>query len=39
MTKDYFFNEQHQMFRESVRRFVRKEIIPQIDQWEEQGCS
>ncbi|MBU2550225.1 MAG: acyl-CoA dehydrogenase family protein [Proteobacteria bacterium] len=38
MAKDYFFNEEHDMFRESVRRFVQKEITPRIDEWEEKGC-
>ena len=31
------FNEEHQLFRQSMRDFLRKEIIPHIDQWETQG--
>jgi acyl-CoA dehydrogenase len=33
-----FFNDEHEAFRESMRRFVAKEISPRIDEWEEQGC-
>jgi len=32
-----FFTEEHEMFREQVRSFVNKEIVPHIDQWEEEG--
>ena len=32
--KSIYFNEDHQMFRESVRDFVNKEIKPYADQWE-----
>lgn len=38
MQQDYFFNDEHNMFRESVRRFVQKEIAPRIDEWEAAGC-
>ena len=31
------YSEEHEMFRESVRRFVEKEIIPYHDQWEKDG--
>jgi acyl-CoA dehydrogenase/citronellyl-CoA dehydrogenase len=37
-SKDYFFNEEHFAFRDSVRRFVQKEIAPKVDEWEERGC-
>lgn len=37
-SKDYFFKEEHVAFRDSVRRFVKKEISPRIDEWEEKGC-
>ena len=29
------FNEEHDLFRQSVRRFVEEEIVPHVDQWEE----
>ena len=32
--KSPFFNEEHQMFRQTVRSFVEKEILPYADQWE-----
>lgn len=31
----YYFTEEHEMFRESLRTFLQKEAIPYIDQWEE----
>ncbi len=31
------FNDEHQMFRESVRRFIQKEIAPYHEQWEKEG--
>ena len=31
------FTEEHQMFRDAVRRFVTQEIIPYNDQWESNG--
>lgn len=30
-----YFDESHQMVRDSVRRFVEREILPHIDEWEE----
>lgn len=38
MARDYFFSEEHEMFRESVRRFVEKEIAPKMDEWEKNCC-
>jgi acyl-CoA dehydrogenase len=32
------FNEDHEMFRASVRRFIEKEIAPYHEQWEQAGC-
>ena len=32
----YYFNEEHNQFRQSLRQFLQKEVIPNIDQWEEQ---
>ena len=31
------FNEEHEMFRDSVRSFMQKEIQPNCDKWHEQG--
>ena len=31
-----FYNESHALLREKVRNFVDKELIPFVDQWEEQ---
>lgn len=31
------FGEQHNIFRDAVRRFVREEIEPNVDDWEEAG--
>ena len=32
-----YFSKAHDMVRRSVRDFVKKEILPEIDDWEEQG--
>ena len=34
---DCFFNDEHRMFRDSVRTFVEREIVPYHDQWEKDG--
>jgi acyl-CoA dehydrogenase len=31
------FDEEHEMFRDSVRRFMQSEIEPNVEQWREQG--
>ena len=31
----YIFNEEHNLFRQGLRDFLSKEVIPNIDQWEE----
>ena len=31
-----FYHEQHHAFRESLRRFVDREIAPHVDQWDEE---
>ena len=31
------FTEEHELFREQVRRFAEKEIVPYHDQWEKDG--
>lgn len=33
--KSYYFTEEHELFRESFRAFLEKEVRPNIDQWEE----
>jgi citronellyl-CoA dehydrogenase len=32
-----YFNEDHEALRETVRRFVDREINPKVDKWEEEG--
>lgn len=32
-----YFNETHRMVRETTRRFVEREILPFVDEWEEAG--
>lgn len=32
-----YFTEEHQLFRESLQDFLRKEVVPHIDKWEETG--
>src|SRR3546814_17312551 len=31
------FSEEHEMWRESVRKFVEREIVPYHDEWEKEG--
>ena len=35
--KRLIFDEEHEMFRDSVRRFMQSEIEPQVEKWREQG--
>lgn len=35
--QQYFFTEEHQLFRESFRAFLEKEVKPNVDQWEKDG--
>lgn len=35
--KSLYFTEEHKMFRDSVRLFVEKEIIPYAGEWEKEG--
>ena len=30
-----YFTEEHELFRQSLRTFIEKEVLPHIDQWEE----
>jgi len=32
-----YFTEEHHMFRQSLRDFLKKEVIPNVDQWEKDG--
>ena len=32
-----YFTEEHHLFRESLRDFLQKEVVPHIDKWEETG--
>jgi acyl-CoA dehydrogenase len=32
----YYFTEEHELFRQSLRKFLEKEVLPHIDQWEAQ---
>lgn len=32
-----YFNDTHAMLRDTVRRFVEREVLPHIDDWEEAG--
>ena len=33
----YYFNEEHESFRKTIRQFLEAEAIPHIDQWEADG--
>lgn len=33
----YYFNEDHEMFRQTIRQFLEAEALPNIDQWEADG--
>jgi citronellyl-CoA dehydrogenase len=37
MMESVYFNEEHAWFRESLRKFVEKELKPHADEWEEAG--
>lgn len=32
-----YFTEEHQMFRESLKEFLKKEVVPHIEKWEKTG--
>ncbi|MEH6942307.1 acyl-CoA dehydrogenase family protein [Bacillus sp. JJ722] len=34
-TKRPFYTEEHEMFRTSLRKFIKKEIVPNFEEWEE----
>ena len=33
----YYFNEEHESFRQTIRQFLEAEAIPNIDRWEAEG--
>ena len=33
-----YFTEEHQVFRESFRDFLQKEVVPHIEKWEKEGA-
>lgn len=37
MTGRKIFSAEHEMFRETARRFFETEVVPQLDSWEENG--
>lgn len=34
---DSFFTEEHHLFREGLQTFLKQEVVPHIDKWEEEG--
>ncbi|WP_298347896.1 acyl-CoA dehydrogenase family protein [uncultured Dokdonia sp.] len=34
---DMYFTEEHNLFRESLKDFLQKEVVPHLDKWEETG--
>ena len=34
---DLYFTEEHNLFRESLRDFLKKEVVPHIEKWEKTG--
>lgn len=37
MEKEWLFDDEHKMFRETVKRWVATELAPHADEWEEKG--
>ena len=35
--ENMYFSEEHNLFRESLREFLKKEVVPHIDKWEKTG--
>ena len=35
--KKYFFTEEHELFRQTLRDYLDKEVVPHVDEWEEKG--
>ena len=34
--KNYYFTEEHELFRQGLKDFLAKEVTPFIDEWEEE---
>ena len=34
--KNYYFNEEHELFRQGLKDFLNKEVVPNIEKWEEE---
>ncbi|HEX8601932.1 MAG TPA: acyl-CoA dehydrogenase family protein [Pseudoduganella sp.] len=34
----HIFEAEHELFRDNVRKFMQREVAPQVDRWREQGC-
>ena len=32
-----YFSEEHNQFRQSLRDFLQKEVVPDVDEWEKVG--
>ncbi len=32
-----YFTEEHELFRESLQEFLKKEVVPHVDKWEKEG--
>ena len=39
MAQDLYFTKEHEQIRKSIRNFVKKEINPYVDEWEEAGTT
>ena len=39
MKNSIYFSEEHDMFREQLRRFIETEIVPNGEKWEEEGTT
>ena len=37
LSRRTFYNEDHDLFRDQVRRFFARELVPHLERWEEQG--
>ncbi len=37
MNEPIYFTEQHRQFRDNLRRFIDREVVPQADAWEDAG--
>ena len=36
-SRRFAFSQEHELFRDQVRRFFEKELVPHIERWEEEG--